>query len=342
MEKSTESVHRIFVGFRCNNRCLFCAHGELSSESPEVDARLGERLAAIGPGARVAFVGGEPTLYAELQAWISEARRRGAREVAVQTNGRRLSEAGYARTLVASGASRFEVALQGSTAAMHDFHTGQAGSFRETGSGIRRARGEGAAVVVTTVVTRSNYRHLAEIVDVARSLGAERAGFRLAVTHGRAARGADPPVVPPLALVKPYLSRALARAKQHAFSCTLITPDAAEAEGSEWLGLGPVAVKLLRKKRAVDPMVVERFRREALVLGWLDHPHVVKVHDAGESVAGETSGPYAAVFGLRRAVAAGAEDRGDQLGDVEPGASHEIGAERRAHAEHAAEIGVEQ
>jgi len=238
---NVEPIHRIFVGFRCNNRCVFCAQGELSSESPEVDARLGERLAAVGPGARVAFLGGEPTLHAELPAWISEAKQRGAREITVQTNGRRLSEAGYARILVASGTSRFEVALQGSTAAMHDFHTRQAGSFAETGSGIRRARGEGAAVFVTTVVTRSNYRHVSEIVDLVRSLGAERSAFRLAVAQGRAARGGDPPVVPPLTLVKPYLSRALARARQSGFSCTVMTTAAAEAGDSEWLGLGPVA-----------------------------------------------------------------------------------------------------
>ncbi|MBW2462689.1 MAG: serine/threonine protein kinase [Deltaproteobacteria bacterium] len=42
-----------------------------------------------------------------------------------------------------------------------------------------------------------------------------------------------------------------------------------------------VALKLLRSKAALDPVLVERFRREAKALDGIDHPGVIGVEDAG-------------------------------------------------------------
>ncbi|RLB57275.1 MAG: hypothetical protein DRJ42_00830 [Deltaproteobacteria bacterium] len=42
-----------------------------------------------------------------------------------------------------------------------------------------------------------------------------------------------------------------------------------------------VALKLLRSKAALDPVLVERFRREAKALSGIDHPGVIGVEDAG-------------------------------------------------------------
>jgi MoaA/NifB/PqqE/SkfB family radical SAM enzyme len=225
-------VIRVFVGFRCNNRCGFCAQGELSSR--ETDPDVSEALDTILPGAVVAFLGGEPTLYDGLITWVSAAREKGGTDVIIQTNGRRLSEPGYARRLIDAGVSRFEIAIQGSTAPMHDFQTGVLGSFVRTGVGLRRAKGEGAKVTTTTVVTRSNYRHLPEIVDACRALGASAAALRLALPLGRA-RGGSPPLVPPPSLAEPYMARAVERAKKAGFSCKVMTTDS-----EDYVGLGPV------------------------------------------------------------------------------------------------------
>src|SRR5688572_22722070 len=43
-----------------------------------------------------------------------------------------------------------------------------------------------------------------------------------------------------------------------------------------------VALKLLRAERASSPEAIERFRREAEVLARLEHPGLVRVHEAGE------------------------------------------------------------
>ena len=43
----------------------------------------------------------------------------------------------------------------------------------------------------------------------------------------------------------------------------------------------PVALKILNPRLAADAAGAERFRREARLLAQLDHPHVVRLHDAG-------------------------------------------------------------
>jgi len=207
----------IQLDFDCNNLCVFCAQGELRRGSSSASAaNLGEsaevELAAQlrdTAGEIVAFVGGEPTLRADLLTLVSMARAGGARHVLVQTNGRKLAGANVAEALRRSGVDRLDVSLHGSTAAMHDYHSGVPGSFAETVRGLRRAKAAGLEFSVSTVVTRSNYRHLADVVRVAHTLGASRARLLPAKRLGSAARHWERVLANP-SLAKPYM-RAAAR-----------------------------------------------------------------------------------------------------------------------------------
>ena len=61
-------MRKIFLGFACNNACVFCAQGSLRDKEegpPDVAAKL----ATIVAGETVAFTGGEPTIHDELPAW---------------------------------------------------------------------------------------------------------------------------------------------------------------------------------------------------------------------------------------------------------------------------------
>ena len=58
-----------------------------------------------------------------------------------------------------------------------------------------------------------------------------------------------------------------------------------------WLGTDlsltrQVAVKLLKPTLAADPVVAERFRREAIAVAQLSHPNIVAVYDAVEDIIG--------------------------------------------------------
>ena len=47
-----------------------------------------------------------------------------------------------------------------------------------------------------------------------------------------------------------------------------------------------VAVKLLKPTLAADPVVAERFRREAIAVASLSHPNIVAVYDTVEEAIG--------------------------------------------------------
>lgn len=202
----------VALGPACNNACVFCAQGELRAHDAARD--VAAALSAVVPGDTVAFVGGEPTLHDDLPRWIADVDARGASSILVQTNGRRLAYAAYARVLrEASPRVCLEVSLHGASAPMHDYHTQVSGSFGQTALGLRHARAEGLPTYVTTIVTRSNYRHLAEIVRVAHASGARGHQLAIAEPLGAAARAADR-VVPAVELVRPYLLKAVAEAKR--------------------------------------------------------------------------------------------------------------------------------
>jgi MoaA/NifB/PqqE/SkfB family radical SAM enzyme len=205
-------MRAIFIGFACNNGCLFCAQGELRKARPSAVTTVAAALSLIQAGEVVAFAGGEPTLLPELFAWIREATARGAASVILQTNARRLAYRAYARELrEASTRLRLDVSLQGSTPALHDWHTGAPGSFAQTVQGLRHARAEGIPAGTTTVVTRSNYRHLGEIVRVAHASGATAVHFVPIEPYGGAARRRSL-LVPPVEMIAPHLQRAASEA----------------------------------------------------------------------------------------------------------------------------------
>lgn len=225
------------VGFLCNNACVFCAQGRLRDviPSPSLDVLIASVEAAAADDV-VAFVGGEPTLLDVLPELVRRAREGGAEHVLVQTNGRRLAVPGYARKLADCGVTRLEVALQGSSAAMQDYHTGVPGSFKATVTGLRRARGAGLGFVLTTVVTRSNFRHLPEIVRVAHALGARGLALAPVTPAGRAVGRR---VGAPRELLQPHIRQARGLAQVLGVALTDWQSSAPERSFDGWLaGVG--------------------------------------------------------------------------------------------------------
>lgn len=203
-------MRSVFLGFACNNHCVFCSQGALGRISPGSDR---QRIGDFSNNEDVAFVGGEPTLSESLLDAVSAARKAGAGWILVQTNARRLCYPDYARALRDAGVDALDVSLQGSTPAMHDYHTQVPGSMIQTVAGLRRAKENGLRLGVSTVVTRSNFRHLAEIARLARRLGAEAFQLAAAAPYGRAAQARDRVLPAPelVAEVIPSVGREAAR-----------------------------------------------------------------------------------------------------------------------------------
>ena len=88
--------------------------------------------------------------------------------------------------------------------------------------------------------------------------------------------GANPPSLPPAILAQRYrLERRLAQGGM-----------AEVWLGTDLLLARQVAVKLLKPALAADPIVAERFRREAIAVAQLSHPNIVAIYDTIEDTIG--------------------------------------------------------
>lgn len=205
-------------GYGCNNACRFCdqgdwreVRGDLSDEEVQALVAQATQTAQDGSGV-VVFAGGEVTLRSELPDWVKLARQQGARRVLIQTNGRMLAYPRTVKRLVAAGADVFAVALHGHIAPLHDWLTQVPGSYDQALKGIENIRRAGASVLVNTVITRSNFRHLPEMVGLLPRIGAGGIRFVWLRPEGHA-EGLSPSLAASPAMVSRYLHRALELAR---------------------------------------------------------------------------------------------------------------------------------
>jgi|SRR5580692_5507958 hypothetical protein len=189
----------------CNNRCIFCAQEGLP-EPPALDLEVDLRAARAASDA-VTFVGGEPTLSDRLLEAVTGAKALGFRSVGLQTNGARLDPE-LARALVAVGLTDIHLSIHGAEARIHDYHTGNPGSFDRAAAALGAARAAGLRVAVTTVVTRSGFRSLSALPSWLAARGVSAWMLAFARHAGRAASAADR-VVPRLGLAVPHALHAL-------------------------------------------------------------------------------------------------------------------------------------
>ena len=152
-------------------------------------------------------------MNADLPNWVADCCARGVKSVLVQTNGRRLAYAKYASQLMKSGADALEISMAGPRPEIHDYHTNVAGSYAQTVAGVRTAISAGARVGLTLVVTRSNYRHLAEQVELAARLHVDALNLSCVRPWGLARLGPQR-LVPRLVACVPYIVRAIRAGRQ--------------------------------------------------------------------------------------------------------------------------------
>lgn len=261
-------MRTVALSFACNNACVFCAQGDLRESKETIDAAVAieEAARSLVAGETVALLGGEPTLEDRLPEWIRALDAAGAGKIVVQTNGRRLAYRSYASALkAASPRLSLDVSIAGSTEPMHDYHTGAPGSFKQTVLGLRNARAERLRAAVSCVVTRSNFRHLAEIVRLAHAVGATGLRFVLAQPAGRAMASRDR-VVPAPEMVATYLGLAQAEGSKLGLAVKTSAKGAPEESAAGlFAGLGTIETE--SDRRAATAAGDERARRSLPVLG---------------------------------------------------------------------------
>jgi pyruvate-formate lyase-activating enzyme len=193
----------------CTHACVFCDQQGLAPRPALGAEGVRAALATLRETHdEVSFVGGEPGLDDALEAHVAAARALGFTRIGVQSNASNLVDASLCRRLAQQGLTDLHLTLLGAEAAVHDHHTGRAGSFEEVLRALAAARGAGLDVLVTTVLTRSNYRVLDALAALVVARGVTAWCVAVPVVAGRAEERFDR-VYPRLGLALPFAVRAL-------------------------------------------------------------------------------------------------------------------------------------
>jgi len=159
----------------CNLRCIHCRASATELSSPtdlSTKTALGiiDQIAAFASPILV-LSGGEPLYRSDIFQLARYGTDHGLR-VALATNGTLVTKE-VARMIVDSGVRRVSISLDGADALTHDSFRGIPGAFEAAVHGLRNLRELGMSVQINMTIARHNARQLPEVLELARSLGAD-------------------------------------------------------------------------------------------------------------------------------------------------------------------------
>ena len=183
----------------CNLRCIHCRATATELMSPtdlptEKAKAIIDQIAAFANPILV-LSGGEPLYRRDIFELASYATSKGIR-VALATNGT-LVDKTIAQKIVDAGVKRVSISLDGSNAKTHDAFRGIPGAFDTALQGLKNLRELGMGVQINMTVTRHNAHQLPEVLELARSIGADALHTFLLVPVGCGVEIADREMVPP-------------------------------------------------------------------------------------------------------------------------------------------------
>jgi len=115
--------------------------------------------------------GGEPLYRSDIFQLARYATDKGLR-VALATNGTLVTK-DVARMIVDSGVKRVSISLDGADAPTHDAFRGIPGAFDAATQGLRNLKALGMSVQINMTIARHNAKQLPDVLQLAKSLGAD-------------------------------------------------------------------------------------------------------------------------------------------------------------------------
>ncbi len=183
----------------CNLRCIHCraTATELSSPTdlPTEKAKgIIDQIAAFANPILV-LSGGEPLYRKDIFELASYGTAKGLR-VALATNGTLVTKE-VAKKIVDAGVKRVSISLDGADAETHDSFRGIPGAFENAVQGLNNLRALGMGLQINMTVARHNAHQLPQVLELAKSLGADALHTFLLVPVGCGVEIADREMVPP-------------------------------------------------------------------------------------------------------------------------------------------------
>src|SRR5947209_2054168 len=183
----------------CNLRCIHCRASATELSSP-LDLSTEKALGIIDQIAAAAnpilvLSGGEPLFRSDIFQLARYGTDKGLR-VALATNGTLVTKE-VARMIVDAGVKRVSISLDGADSATHDTFRGFPGAFEAAVYGLRNLKALGMSVQINMTIARHNAHQLPQVLEMAKSLGADALHTFLLVPVGCGVDIADEQMVPP-------------------------------------------------------------------------------------------------------------------------------------------------
>lgn len=198
---------KITLSLECNNDCVFCynRHRKATGSEAIPHERVMELIdeAAASGADSLNFIGGEVTILPHFEEQLAYAGTR-FETISINTNGRRLADAGFAQRVVDAGLRQVDVSLHAAHPATHDALSQAPGAWAETCAGLRnlsalQSRGARVTTSVTTLLLAETLPELEELGALLREIGLS--SWRLKYAHGAFGCGSEDD---PNAYILPY------------------------------------------------------------------------------------------------------------------------------------------
>jgi radical SAM protein with 4Fe4S-binding SPASM domain len=177
--------------YRCDNGCGHC-YVSRDRKVAEMDTaswkKVIDRLWDIGIY-HVSFTGGEATLRDDLAELVAYTQDIGMVS-GLLTNGRRLADKKYLKTLVDEGIDYFQITLESADKKIHNKMVCTDG-WDQTVAGIRNAGRTALYTITNTTITRDNIKTLSATVDFIATLGVNAFAMNSIIYSGEAKSGKD-------------------------------------------------------------------------------------------------------------------------------------------------------
>ena len=159
------------LSYQCQNDCPHC-YVERPREMPSLSCdqwkTVLKKLWHAGIP-HICFTGGEATLCECLVELIETAQDLG-QITGLLTNGRRLSDRDYLRSLIAAGLDHVQITVESHVEEVHNRMVGAPG-YGETLAGLRNALAEGLYTVTNTTLTQLNAPQIEQTMEFLHGLG---------------------------------------------------------------------------------------------------------------------------------------------------------------------------
>ncbi|MDD2566140.1 MAG: radical SAM protein [Candidatus Gracilibacteria bacterium] len=157
------NIGYIQVNRYCNNNCHFCSN---PSNEKDISYERGIELInefILKKYEGVIFTGGEPTLSKDLPKWIEYAKSKSINSRVI-SNGSITSDFDFAKKLKDAGLKLIHFSIYSHIEKIHDFLTGNPGSYQNVIKSIQNMTKLGVEVQINTVINHYNEDHLDKIV----------------------------------------------------------------------------------------------------------------------------------------------------------------------------------